>query len=1463
MRVRESTPTSSTPDRDGERFELRAAADARRLFAPLIHDGREREEVAAEFYKLGRSIAGRDADHEQRQVVYRSYYEQIVSDPRARADAQDDKSADIARTLAAMRAENLHLRSTPEAHRAHVEIDSYNTVTDNLRALYEPSEGRTRAEHASHLNLVSQDARDLFERGATLHGDVLSVPREAVGKPDRADQIRIGTHEHAVREFIPLIGEEAAKSKAAEFVELGRQIAGRTSDGDTRLVVFQTFHREITRDPATGKSRTREEQAAQIELTLERMRTFARAMSLEEWQRDPVEFVPVEDWEREREARQHDAEHETHGRLTYHIEHILGLDLDGGEHVRDETPEREHANDGRETIGGQLPSVEYERMRLDHLPPHLPDGLSEVEEQRLRYEIIPRIDRQLAVGTRPTDIIRSLYADELTEEARDHDRETARLFTSNVHGAIAERPLTRAEEFRALYTLQALTSQNTAPEHNRAVAAEIERRAPTPRERADAITAVGARLAGVYRAEVGRLKSFEAAEEARDRLADETLRHEQTVRASPEFRRLLIAERDDEQHRRLAEREALIRGNKGYTDNAGQSREVTTYTSSYPELVGETRPPSAYARLREEHERERSTARAELARMLLAPELERARAANVAEIERHQEYYRRAVGASVTTASEARSRVEPQLALARATLSRLHDERAALGVEPLRPKEHTTAPLFVGSPDGKLRLPVESINEYKTLTGVAREMKISTRAYASPRGREVTGASEERAAVYDFARDYVRFRLLDETTRLRNESRLYREFGDQLDGARNVEELRLTINDVRRGNYARAREPERFAGEAREAQSRGEQTRRPLSESEIVKLLLAPAPPHYTDEMRELRSSRSASGRDRAEHIRRLERGEVAPSPALVRILGEFDRTRHGSPAHHVHNIKAFLGDYLNPPTPDRNRFSAENLYELGRRLTPAERDHVFKLVSDTKDRLAAGVKVRAVEPSGRHARASELNPSAIERDDEPKADRTTNANIPRDSPSFLRYYGAATWREAESLSVASSRLADGRPLDPESATVLSGVPDHDLETIATLLAEFRSKPTLLKAATSYLNRSDETHKRQLGSIVETFGAMRVTPDERGQLRFQITAPTDSELSREHWAKLLDHYSSRLIDSQPARLPDTQRRDIRRAALTSAWDAIEPQTRITSSSGEFLPVRDSHETERAIEYGKSLQERARLATDSLEASADRAITPHDRQRHGLLVAYAARTKAEYLENFCRIDEHAKARARGTHSAHGDNKEAQVAGRNERFGSLRDDMEERVTAYLTAVVRTGGEASLRRDASRHTEAVSRHIRDALRAHGHESAAFDLDDRQINSISTNLIAELPSALRESRARDTEGHQDHRRSELSLRDVPSSVHAPKPLVLDAYTTSAAGRPVQLRTEHTRLDCSEDEYVEQKVSRTFHAFQEPPSRRTQHVTPEPQHSRHDRAAPEMNADAREQHAHTFTLTR
>lgn len=976
--------------------EIRNEKDAHTLFAAFLDDEREVKSAATTFIKLGSQLAGNTSDRSERHQLYQELYDRIVRNSATRQErTSDEKASELRRILDDMREKNLTLRSSPTANRAHMEIDIHQPSANDLYAAFTVPEGRTRAEHAGLLNQTNQEARDLFERGATVYDNTLIIPRLSEGSPDRNEQIRIGSLAHAAREFTPLIGEDEAKIRAAEFVELGSQIAGVTADGDTRLITFRTFYQEIKRDEQ-GRFRTPEEQAAQIEIVLERMRLFASAMREQEWQREPYELLSFEDWERGLEARQRDAENERYGRLTYRLEEILDSELEEERTARERDEILSRAEE-RAVVVGTFANVEYERIRLDDLPPRLPEGLTEEEEARLRYEIIPRLDRQLEIGASYSDIMRGLAIQAEKEERQGREAEITHVLLERAPKANLEHAVTREEEARALYSLRALgasveasllsqakvkrdkflsqTQLEDIQTFNHVLDQEIEQRKFTDYERAAAINTVGKRLAQDYREQINRLNSLASLETERELLQDEANKFRETIRATPEFQQLLTAAHAQEREDKISERETLIRSNNAMLlsrESTQISRLLATFrqlesipATNYPELLGEPRQQSKYASLHQENEQSRGNLRRQLESLLISPDLERKLELNSARVEESLNYFRRFTGHDIDNSTEAREALQPKLSLMRATLDYLAVKRSAISIERTRPVgERQTNPLYISlSTNSSNRLAVENINEYRTLMSIAEKYEVSVHSYAGLYGPEINGSSRAREESLNFARDYIAYRLNDTTTRMLNSNRLFREYYARLSGARSPTELHEAIKEIRQENYARAKFPERFRDEISMTQKRGEQVRRPLTEREMQNLMLAPpAPTHYTEEMRALLLEYSGSARDKAERIKGLEKGTLAPSPALKLLLTEFDRTHSNNPVQYARNIKSFLADYLNPPANNQYRFSAHNLYELRGKLSPAERDYFFKVVDGTKQAVISGEKVKLLE---------------------------------------------------------------------------------------------------------------------------------------------------------------------------------------------------------------------------------------------------------------------------------------------------------------------------------------------------------------------------------------------------------------------------------------------------------------------------------------------------------------------
>jgi len=784
-----SKPNLSTKNADSNTsFFIRNEQDARNLFSTFLSDEQAAKTAAAGFIKLGKELAENKTNAESRERIYGRFYEQIIRDSRTGEErTPQQKAIALDETLSSMREENLKARSSPEARRAHLEIDSYNEKSDNLRDLFETPENRTRREHASYLNNINKEARDLYERGATLYGNTLIIPLEPNSSMENKEKVRIGSLSHAVEEFSPLVGEEKAKEKAAEFVELGRNIAGQTTDGNTLIVIFREFYNQIKRDDS-GRILSSSEKAENLNVVLERMRELSDAMLREEGTRKTVEILSLDDWERGIESRRTDVENEYNGRLTYRLNDALEPESD------DEREEIEHERirDSYEELvqTNGTPNISYQRILLDDIPPRLPQNLSQEDEVHLRYETIPLIDRAIENGVRPQNIINSLSTKANNETQKEFNAKISRIFLERAPSLNQEHSVTREEEAQALYTLYALKVVSNET---------IKERGFTDKERATAIDAVGTRIAQDYRDQSGKLKAFAELESKRDELSREAFEYSAKARVSPEFQSLLETARAEESKGRIAEKEAL---NKNPAQNN---------LSAYSELVGESHAPSTYIQIREENERTRKEFRAGLKNHLINPEMEKLQTENATRISETVWYFSRLTDNEITNSSEARLALHPSLRQMRSAIDTLDKERKSINIERTRNTERQPNPLYVGlASNPGLRLPIENYNEYKTVMAVADKLQVNVQPYANLYGKAITGYSPARTEELNFAREYISYRLKDDTTRLQNSNRLFREFSTRLNNARDIDSLRRTVNEIRQQNYAGKATPRLF-----------------------------------------------------------------------------------------------------------------------------------------------------------------------------------------------------------------------------------------------------------------------------------------------------------------------------------------------------------------------------------------------------------------------------------------------------------------------------------------------------------------------------------------------------------------------------------------------------------------------------------------------------------------------------
>lgn len=1272
---------------------------------------------------------------------------------------------------------------SPATERTHLDVQSVS-ATDDLRALYEAPEGRTRAEHAGYLNSLNQSARDLYERGAGVYGDVFIIPREASGQAEGADEIRLGRLEHAVKNFGRFIRDpQELVEKASEFVQLGKQIAGRTADSHTRLVVFREFYDRVTKT-AEGKYRPPLEQRETLDGTLAEMRSLAAAMLEEEWRDDQhIGFEEIDSWERNLAALQRDAESETHGRLTGQIE---GRDA-GTEEVH------ERAEEERERAGFVM-SGEHTSVRLDLLPPVLPASFSATEREKLFTETLPRIDSLLERGIAPRSLIQTLNREYRKEELQARDAEVARRLHGHSTGAIAEPPaaVTRQEQLSALLIVRAL--------------ADVARRK-----------------------EVSRFsrQAWEAMREhySASQPTPTTLHERASLRRNP--------------HGGLSEPPAVTIARleiKGRATSSANSRQVRGGVPNFVVSNLTSRIPR----------------RADVERL---ETLKLAVAHVDAEINRR--------GFSIQERAPWQQAIEQCLGGG-------------------SPSEASGRKVYVSfSPNERARLPVETYNEYKTLTTTAERLGLPFHTYGGSNREEITGYSAEREQLYAYQKEYVGFRMQDEETRMLNQNPLYRDFSRRLNNARDIDELRKAANEIRRENYDREHEPHKYKGGWETAAGRGrEPSFRPLTEQQMRALFLTPPPSHYTDEMRRFRHERSISGEAREQKIRQLERGQIEPSPALEKLLGEFARTRSDNRAQHIRNINLFIADLINPPRPDRRRFSRLDLYAEHVRLAPDERNFLFRAITDTKSRLNRDAPLRVRERVLQIEQGHESHPNL----EQP-------LRVPTDSRSFRRYTGAAAWREAELLTDAIQFPSDNSGLHRVDRTsVMEGISDRSLETVVTLLRNFKSNQ--LEASTEHLRSSETSELRQVGEIVSTFKDIKRTTDAQGQVQYQITIPENSELTREDWRQLLDYLQPRLSEEKASireMIPTQQAREIRRLALAESWTALDPANHqelgqsLDESPAATLDLIDS--VRREIDRARELQKRVAVAHQTQElapittnsegtTAAHNIISDKEQSKAQMLRTYTRRIKGEYLAAFPRIDEAART-FEHARAAHIETRDAMRAeSRLELFKEVRGQLEQRVGDYLKTVLSKHGENTFEpgRGGADHTHMVAKLIREVFGERSITIENVNLNEEHIERASQNIVSELSRALQHNREQDKLFNENLLMPAGATRiEAPRSDHAhdftgndsqirdPEKSEIESLERTASTEEIH-RQQFATLDI-DDEFVEQKIGAQFDRVHEDTLSRSPtpfantRSSPSHQPAREHTASPE--------HVRQYTLTR
>lgn len=295
------------------------------------------------------------------------------------------------------------LRSNPRTERAINEILSVSR-SDMILSKLEDTEGRTRSEHASHLNAHSQFVRDLYERGSVVRDGVLITPKES---PSHAQPLAVATVEYAVKRLEPILSESKAKQLSPQIVELGKTIAGSSADRDTQIKVFNWIygaldgrHDLLKTDERVSPEDRDETKTERFDRTLSEIATLAEEMSKLE-PSDPL--VLLDDVQERSEVNDIDRDEE-----------VLSPDM-VYEHALDQDEIRPQI-DPKASIGGVH---EFERVELgDTSLSLLAADMSKEELYRWINIRLPVIDEMLESGTSVEAILKP-YQNDIYQTAKE------------------------------------------------------------------------------------------------------------------------------------------------------------------------------------------------------------------------------------------------------------------------------------------------------------------------------------------------------------------------------------------------------------------------------------------------------------------------------------------------------------------------------------------------------------------------------------------------------------------------------------------------------------------------------------------------------------------------------------------------------------------------------------------------------------------------------------------------------------------------------------------------------------------------------------------------------------------------------------------------------------------------------------------------------------------------------------
>jgi hypothetical protein len=155
---------------------------------------------------------------------------------------------------------------------------------------------------------------------------------------------------------------------------------------------------------------------------------------------------------------------------------------------------------------------------------------------------------------------------------------------------------------------------------------------------------------------------------------------------------------------------------------------------------------------------------------------------------------------------------------------------------------------------------------------------------------------------------------------------------------------------------------------------------------------------------------------------------------------------------------------------------------------------------------------------------------------------------------------------------------------------------------------------------------------------------------------------------------------------------------------------------------------------------------------------------------------------------------------------------------------------------------------------------------LQEHGHDLAAFNLNDDHVNQIIGRLVEELPVAIRAlNNEREQRRTHEHQLGDIAWRDalLPDRVMDDSAVFHNRVSNDRDNQIARGQATPAHLQHPDDEFVEQKVNRTIGQLHEQAIAVTSTSIKFERHQQPLKEAHELSADHREQQKHRYILTR